>query len=444
MKNFLIVRKKIKNFSKKISLSGDKSLSIRFILLASMAIGKSKAFNLSTAEDIKSAIKCLKKLGVSIKLKKHYCEVIGNGLNSYKYKNNLILNAGNSGTTARLIVSALINSPKIIKITGDNSLRRRDMKRIIEPLQEFGATFKPKRDTLPFYIKGSDFIRPISYNEIRGSAQCKSAVMIAALSAPGVSKLRCIPSRNHTELLFKHVLKVPIKIKKTKKLDYIEIQGKKNFKSFNYKIPGDISSAAFAIVLTLLSKKSELTIKDININPSRTGIISVLNMMGARIQLFNKKINKGEMTADIFVKSAKNLKAINLSKNFNNSRAIDEFLLIFIYAAFSKGISTFRGLEELNKKESKRLDWGFKILKMIGIKTKKIKNHGIKIWGQPNLKLNKNYVVKNYLKDHRVAMSTIILGLARGGNWKIHDPDSINTSFPTFNNMIKNLGGKLN
>ena len=227
MKNFLIVRNRIKNFSKKISLSGDKSLSIRFILLASMAIGKSRAFNLSTAEDIRSTINCIKKLGVSIKLKKHYCEVTGNGLNSYKYKNNLILNAGNSGTTARLIVSALINSPKTIKITGDNSLKKRDMKRIIEPLQEFGATFKSNRGTLPLSIKGSDFIRPICYNELRGSAQCKSAVMIAALTTPGVSKLKCIPSRNHTELLFKHVLKVPIKIKKTKSLTTLRSGGKK-------------------------------------------------------------------------------------------------------------------------------------------------------------------------------------------------------------------------
>ena len=289
MKNSIIVRNKIKTFNKKISVNGDKSLSIRFVILASMAIGKSKAFNLSTSEDIQSTISCLKKLGVSIKLTKHNCEVIGNGLNSFKYKNNLILNAGNSGTAARLIPSTLINSPKIIKITGDYSLKKRDMTRITEPLQEFGATFKINKGTLPLSIKGSDFIRPINYNELRGSAQCKSAVMIAALLAPGISRLNCVPSRNHTELLFKHVLKVPIMIKKRKKIDHIEIKGKKNFKSFNYKIPGDISSAAFIIVLTLLSNRSKLTIKNVNVNPSRTGIISILNMMGARIRLLNKK-----------------------------------------------------------------------------------------------------------------------------------------------------------
>ena len=121
---------------------------------------------------------------------------------------------------------------------------------------------------------------------------------------------------------------------------------------------------------------------------------------------------------------------------------IDEFNSLFIIASFSNGVSIFKGLEELNKKESKRLDWGFKILKMIGIKTKKIGSDGIKIWGNPNLKLNKKYIVKNYLKDHRIAMCTIILALARGGNWKIHDVDSIKTSFPSFLKIIKFLGGK--
>jgi 3-phosphoshikimate 1-carboxyvinyltransferase len=321
---------------------------------------------------------------------------------------------------------------------------KRDMKRIIEPLQEFGAIFKKNKGTLPLYIKGSQFIRPINYVELKGSAQCKSAIMLAALSAPGITKLKCKKSRNHTEILYKNVLKLPIKIKKTKNFDYIKIKGKQNFKSFNYKIPGDISSASFFIVLTLLSKKSELLIKNININPTRTGIISILNMMGASIRLINKKMYKGEKIADVFVKSISKLKAINCPKKFNNSSAIDEFLLIFICSAFAEGISTFKGLEELNNKESKRLNWGYKILKMIGIKTKKIGNHGIKIWGNSELILNKKYTIKNYLKDHRITMCSVILALSRGGEWKIHDPDSIKTSFPSFLNIIKYLGGPIN
>ena len=438
----IIIKKKIKNFKKKITVTGDKSLSIRWALLASQAIGKSTAYNILRSEDVISTLNCLKKLGVKVKLNKKNCQIFGNGLNSYVYKNNLTLDAGNSGTTARLISATLVNSPKFIKITGDYSLRKRDMKRIIEPLKKFGATFKKnKKQTLPLYIKGSEFIKPINYKEFRSSAQCKSAVMLAALSAPGITKLKCKTSRNHTELLFRH-LKIPIKVKKINNFDYIEVKGKKKIKSFSYNIPGDISSASFLIVLTLLTKNSELIIKNVNVNPTRTGIISILNLMGAKIKLQNKKKYNGEIIADIFIKSVKNLKSINLSNKFNNSSAIDEFLLIFICASFSKGVSTFKGLEELNKKESKRLDWSFKILKMIGIKTKKIDNHGIKIWGNPDLELNKTYVVKDYLKDHRIAMSTAILGLARGGNWKIYDPDSIKTSFPSFQKIIKDLGSE--
>jgi 3-phosphoshikimate 1-carboxyvinyltransferase len=443
MPKSILINKKINSFKKKINVNPDKSLSIRFAILASLAIGKSKAFNLSDADDIKTTLACLKKLGVPIKFTKNYCEITGKGLFNYKYKKNLTLNAGNSGTAARLISSILIKSPEIIKITGDQSLKKRDMTRIIEPLKKFGARFKKNNGKLPLSIRGSKFIHSINYQELRGSAQVKSACCLAALASLGTTKLKCKTSRNHTELLLKY-LKVPIVIKKTKKYDFIKIKGGKKIKSFNYKLSGDISSASFLIVLTLLSEKSQLTIKNVNVNPTRTGIISILNKMGASIKLKNKRSYKGEQTADIITRSVKNLKAINLPKKFNNSSAIDEFLLIFICCAFARGTSTFRGLEELNKKESKRLDWGFKILKMIGIKTKKINNHGIKIFGNPDLELKNSYVIKNYLKDHRIAMCTTILALAKGGRFKIYDPDSIKTSFPSFLGMIKELGGKVN
>ena len=444
MKKIINIENKIKSFKKKITVEGDKSISIRFILLASQAIGKSKAYNLLNSEDVNSAIKCLKKLGIKIDKKKNFCEVTGNGIGGFKFKKNILLDAGNSGTLGRLLLALLIKSPYKVKLIGDKSLSKRDFSRIIKPMKNFGANFYPKnKETLPITIKGSEHLKPIKFFEDKGSAQVKSSIMLGALNIDGETLIKARKSRDHTENFF-NFLKIPIKIKKEKYIDWIKVTGNKSYKSFNYKIPGDISSASFPLVLTLLSENSQLTIKNINVNPSRTGIISILNKMGACIKLKNIKIDKGERTADIFVKSIKNLKSINLSKKFNNSSAIDEFLLIFICASFSKGISIFRNLEELNKKESKRLDWSFKILKMMGIKTKKIKDHGIKIWGNPNLLLNKNYIVKDYLKDHRIAMSTATLGLARGGNWKIYDSDSINTSFPSFKKMIKNLGGKIN
>ena len=292
----IYINKKIKKYNKSISVSGDKSLSIRFALLASMAVGKSKAFNLLHSEDIKNTLNCLKKLGIKIDLTEKYCQITGNGLNNFKYKNNLILNAGNSGTAARLISSIIIKSPKVVKIIGDKSLSKRDMNRIIEPLKKFGAIFFNNKGTLPIYMRGTPFPKAINYSEMRGSAQCKSAVMLAALSAPGITKLKCKPSRDHTELLFKH-LNIPIKVKKKKNFDYIEIKGQKQFSSFNYQIPGDISSSAFFIVLTLLSEKSSLIIK--NINTNEVTIVKILNLMGANIKFKNKKIYKGEKIADI-------------------------------------------------------------------------------------------------------------------------------------------------
>ena len=442
MKKFVSVDKKIRAFNKKISVTADKSLSIRWAILASLALGKSKSYNILKSEDVLSVLSCLKKLGLKVKLKKNSCEIVGKGINGYTYRKGVILNAGNSGTAARLLSGVLINSPEFIKITGDTSLNKRDMTRIIVPLKSFGAKFKKNHGTLPLTLKGTKHVNPIYYEELLGSAQCKSTVMLASLFANGWTKLKCKKSRSHTELLFKH-LKIPIKIKKTKNFDFIDIKGCQNFKAFSYKIPGDISSAAFLIVLTLLSKNSKLTIKNVNVNKTRTGILDILNMMGAGIILKNKKTYNGEEIADIFIKSKKNLKSIKCKKEFN-SRAIDEMLLIFFVSSLSNGISTFHGLQELNKKESKRLDWGYKILKMIGVKVQKISNHGIKVFGNPNLELKENYEIKDYLKDHRIYMLSTIIALTVGGNWKIHDPDSIKTSFPSFNKLIKSLGGKIN
>ncbi len=440
MTKLISINRKINLLKKKtIQVEGDKSLSIRFVLLSSLSKGKCTAKNLLKSEDVINTIKSIKKLGIKIKFNKNYCEVYGRGLKGYKFKRNIILDAGNSGTAARLLSAAIIDTNQTIKITGDASLKKRDMGRIIEPLSKFGAKLRGNKKKLPISIKGPKTLKPITYHENLGSAQCKSAVMIAALKTKGKTKIKCLPSRNHTEIMFKKVLKVPIKIKKLKKFEFIEIKGLNEFEKFNYNIPGDISSASFFIVLTLLSKNSYLTIKNVNINPSRIGIIKVLNKMGAKIKFLNERNYKGELVSDIFVKSVNNLKPINLDPRLNSS-AIDEFLLIFLVASKCNGISKFIKLSELNKKESKRLDWGIKILKMIGVKVHKIENHGIKIWGDKNLELNKKYEIKNFLKDHRVFMVSTIAALTLGGKWKIYDSDSSKTSFPSFLKILRSLG----
>ena len=307
-------------------------------------------------------------------------------------------------------------------------------------MQKFGANITSNSNKrLPITIIGSDNIKPINYFESRGSAQCKSSVMLAALNTNGKTYIKAKKSRNHSELLFKY-LKIKMKITKNKKFDFIEIEGKQKIKPFNYIIPGDISSSAFFIVLTTLTKNSELLIKNVNINPSRIGVIKILKKMKAKISFESKRVYRGEKIADILVKSSINLKAINCPAKLNSS-AIDEFLIIFLAASKAKGISYFKDLSELNQKESPRLKWGSKILNKMGIKTELTKD-SIKIYGKPNLEITKQVVIKDYLKDHRVFMMSTIAALTCGGQWDIHDKDSINTSFPSFLEILKKIDNK--
>ena len=432
--------KKITSFNKKITVSGDKSISIRWVLLASQAEGRSKAYNLLMSEDVLAAINSIKKLGIKTTINKNYCEIIGNGINGFKYKKNQIINAENSGTLGRLILGLLVKSPFKIKVIGDKSLSKRDFSRVTIPLEKFGVTFDYKNENkLPLSILGSQSIKDINYFEKRGSAQCKSSIMLAALNASGTTFIKAKKSRNHSELLFKY-LKIPIKIKKTKKYDFINIQKPKKIKAFNYQIPGDISSSAFFIVLTMLANDSRLLIKHVNINPSRMGAITILKKMGAKIYLKNKKNYKGEKISDILIRSSNNLKSINCPSELNSS-AIDEFLIIFLVAAKAKGISYFKDMSELNQKESPRLNWGSKILNMMGVRTELTKD-SIKIYGQPNLKITKPIIIKNYLKDHRIFMMSAIAALTCGGKWKIYDKDSINTSFPSFLKIVRDISNE--
>ena len=437
MTNSIVIKKKLKNFNKKIVVSGDKSISIRWVLFASLASGNSKAQNLLISEDVKAAIKTVRKLGIKVISNNKFCKIFGKGINGFNYKRNLTLNAENSGTLGRLILGFLINTTKPIKLIGDKSLSTRDFKRISDPLSKFGGVFKLKnKKNLPLTIYESKNLRSISYLENRGSAQCKSAVIFAGMRTSGTTLIKAKKSRNHTELMCKY-LKLPMTVENKKNYDLIKVKKVKEIKPFDYKIPSDISSSAFFIILTALSKNSKLLIKDVNINPTRIGVISILKKMGVNIIFQNQKTYKGEKLADIKIEGGKKLKAINCPTNLN-SGAIDEFLVIFLVAAKAKGISYFKDLAELNQKESPRLKWGAKILNMMGVKNI-VTNSSIKIYGDPNLEIRKKIIIKNYLKDHRVFMTSVIASLSFGGEWHIYDKDSIKTSFPNFLKIINEL-----
>ena len=438
MSDIFVIKKKINNFYNKIvRVSGDKSLSIRWVLLASLAKGKSRAFNLLYSDDVRASINVIKKLGIKVKLKKNFCEIYGEGFNGYKYKENITLDAQNSGTLGRLILGLLINSDKKIKIIGDKSLSKRDFKRVADPLRKFGAKLNLTNNrNLPLNILGTKSLRPIKYFENRGSAQCKSSIIFAGLRTEGTTIIKAKKSRDHTELLLKY-LKLPIRLSRRKNYDLIKIKKAKKINSFNYHIPSDISSASFFIVLTCLTENSSLTVKNVNINPSRIGIVIILKKMGVEINFRNKRFYKGELIADIFVKGSKNLKSINCPSSLNAS-SIDEFLLIFLVAAKAKGVSFFKNLNELNQKESPRLKWGSKILNLMGVKNI-VTDSSIKIFGNPNINIKKKITIRNYLKDHRIFMSSAIAALAFGGEWHLYNKSSINTSFPNFLKILREI-----
>jgi len=197
MANLIYINKLISTFDKKIKVPGDKSLSIRWVLMASQSSGKSKAYNLLMSEDVIAAIESIKKLGIKVKKNKSCYEIYGNGINGFKYKNNIIIDAKNSGTLGRLILGLLVGSPKKIKLIGDKSLSKRDFSRITAPLQKFGAKFYfKKKNKLPLSMLGSSSIKGIKYLENKGSAQCKSSVMLAALNASGTTSIKAKKSRN--------------------------------------------------------------------------------------------------------------------------------------------------------------------------------------------------------------------------------------------------------
>ncbi len=441
MKNYLSINSLIPSFNKILNVPGDKSLSIRWVLLASQAIGKSKAYNLLESDDVISAIVSMRKLGVEILKRKSCYEINGVGLSGFRHNNNVNLDAGNSGTFARLLCGALAGNITNVKVTGDSSLSKRDFSRVVKPLELFGINIKTNKNKLPITIKGSKYLRPIFYKEDKGSAQVKSSILLASLNTPGQTIVKSKISRNHTELMFKNCLKIPLKIKRSNGYEIIKVNGKTNYRGFNYNIPGDISSAAFFIALTILANKSRLKMKNINYNKSRIGIIEILKKMRAKIKISNIKNYKGEKVADISVTSSKNLIGINCPKSLN-TKSIDEFLIIFLVCAKAKGISKFNGISELRQKESDRLKMAAKFLKSIGIKIDE-KFDSLKIYGNPNLKIKKKVIIKNFLKDHRVFMMSCVAALTLGGNFKIYDKNSVDSSFPNFLNLLKKLGAKI-
>ena len=439
----VLIKKKIDKFNKIIKIPPDKGLSIRSLLLASQCIGKSRIKNLLESEDVLICIKVLKTLGVKIIKSNNIYIVHGNGLNSFRTNKKITkIFVGNSGTTARLLMGLLATHLGKFYLYGDSSLNKRDMSRVIQPLEKVGCFFYPKgKSTLPLTIEGTSMPLAQKHIENRGSAQVKSLILFSALSTPGITTIEEKKiSRNHSEIFLKKI-NADIQINKLKKGNLISLKGQKNLYSFNYTVSSDPSSAAFLIALTLLTPSSKLLIKNVNCNSTRIGFIKVLReKMKAKIKIKNLKKKYGEEpTGNILIESS-SLKPVNCPKSLVPS-IIDEFPILFILSAITKGISKFSGIAELRHKESDRIKSMESGLNRIGIKTKSTKD-SLKIFGNPSVKIKKSLNIYPQ-NDHRVAMSWAVFGLLIGGRIKIHNFETVNTSFPGFVSLIRSIGGKI-
>jgi len=436
----LVVRKKILSYKKNISVDGDKSISIRSFLIGALSNNVSSTKNVLESEDVISTINCLKKLGVKIikKSPKNYL-IFGKGLGSLNAKKNVMLNFGNSGTLARLIIGILSTTPRITAtIKGDKSLNKRNMKELINLMSQFGAFFLPKNKfNFPLKIISSEI--PLGINYKAGvSAQLKSAVILAALNSYGKTEIiEKEKSRNHTEnMLLNNVQAIKIK-NKNKKI--ILITGKKYLNPININVPGDPSSAAFFTALTLLNPNSLIKIKNIGLNPTRIGFYTLLKKQGAKIKFINLKKENNELRGDILVQSSV-LKPIRASKKYYVN-STDEYPILFIISALTKGTSIFKGIGGLANKESNRITEIQKILKQVGIKTIASKNE-IKIFGKGMFNANNKKIIVPNLGDHRICMSSFILAILTGAQTEIKNFETVYTSSPSFLKIMKSLGAK--
>jgi 3-phosphoshikimate 1-carboxyvinyltransferase len=377
----------------------------------------------------------LRKFGVHITKRGkdyHVYGLVVGGLREY----NGTINCGNSGTTARLMMGLLSTYPITINFIGDKSLSKRPMARVINLLREFGANALPKnKNTMPFKFLGSYVGLQNDQKLNVPSAQLKSAWCLAALNTKGISTLEeRFETRDHTEIMLKY-LNANIKVKKSKNKKIISIFGKTPIDAKDISVPGDISSAAFMIILALISKNSTVTIKNVLLNPTRTGILDVLKKMKAKIKIKNKKTICGEVVGDIEAKSS-NLKATAVSEKMA-PRLIDEYPILFIAACFAKGTSNFKGIKELRVKESDRIKSMEDGLKPLGVKISSTKS-SVKIAGTNSFKLNKKIKI-DAKGDHRIAMSFYVLSQVLNKSFKIKDFNYVKTSFPSFTKTINQL-----
>ncbi|GAB6072115.1 3-phosphoshikimate 1-carboxyvinyltransferase [Venenivibrio stagnispumantis] len=421
---------KVNRLLGRLRVPSDKSISHRSIILTSLAKGVSTVKNFLKAGDTITTLNTYKKLGVNIYEKNEVIYVEGKGL--YLSEPEDILNMENSGTTTRLTAGVIAGNNIFAAFTGDNSLRKRPMKRVLEPLRQMGAVADGRKngEYLPFYIRGGN-LKGIEFFNEKSSAQVKSALLLAGLYAQGKTTItEPIISRDHTEKMLKS-MGADITIEQDE-FYKVSINPSGELNPIEIDVPADPSSAAFFIAAATIVPNSEILLKDVLINKTRDGFIRKLKEMGANIEYINQREQAGEPVADILVKSAQ-LKATKVSKEEVPSM-IDEIPLLAIIATQAEGETIITGASELRVKESDRIKAVVENLKALGLQAEELPD-GMIIKGKQKVK---GGIINSY-KDHRIAMGFSILGLIAEEGIKIIDADCVFISYPEFYTHLEKI-----
>ncbi len=429
--------------SGRIAVPGDKSISHRALILSALAVGKSRIEGLLEGEDVLATAAALRAMGADIQNEDGVWTVYGVGVGGLMQPDNIV-DLGNSGTSARLLMGLVASHAISATFTGDASLSKRPMGRVIDPLSDMGADIAARQTAdgkacLPITVRGIYPAVPMEYRLPVASAQVKSAILLAGLNTPGITRvIEPVPTRDHSETMLAG-FGADISVEADKDgVRKITLTGEAELKPQKIKVPGDPSSAAFPVVAALLVPGSDIVVENVGINPTRAGLFTILQQMGGDIAFENKHTVGGEPVADICVKHSM-LSGIDVPADIAPSM-IDEFPILFVAAALAKGTTTTSGLYELRVKESDRLLQMAKGLQAIGADVTE-KEDGLTIkgsGGKPLPGLDSGHLIATAL-DHRIAMSFSVAGLASKKGVTIDDISPVETSFPGFEQLIKEM-----
>jgi 3-phosphoshikimate 1-carboxyvinyltransferase len=430
---------KARELKGEFTISGDKSISHRSLIIGSQLLGNITIHNMLESEDVACTAEALRLSGVKITKNLDSWYVQGVGIGGLRQPEN-VFDMGNSGTSTRLLAGLFASYPYLCTFTGDASLRKRPMQRIIDPLAKMGTQFlHNETKTLPLAMKGINPAIPITYALPVASAQVKSAIMLAALNIQGkTTVIEAIPTRDHTERMFAAV-GIPVEIIAKDGANYITVTGQptQQYQDRDFYVPADPSSAAFPIVATLITKNSEMLLKNICLNPTRTGLLVTLKEMGADINYLNERTVQGELVADILVRSSK-LHGVKVPPERAPSM-IDEYPILAVAASFAHGTTEMLGLHELRVKESDRFAAVMSGLEANGVQ---VEANGDDMIVHGNGVVRGGGLVTTHL-DHRIAMSFLIMGMAAENKIIVDDINAINTSFPSFISIMRKAGANI-